>query len=312
MLRDDILSFLDYLAQEKGVSPETLRAYRNDLGQLQVFMEEKGFKQLGLAEVRLFLAQVAKTKAKTTLARKVACLRSFFKFLKKRGGLRDPRLLYIKCPKLGKTLPRVLSVDEVFALVEKPQGQEFKFLRDRAILELLYGAGLRVSELCGLRLQDVLVDLMIVRVRGKGNKERIAPFGKKAKEALWAYFPARENLLAKLGKKTEALFVNFRGGVLTTRSVRRLLKQYAVSLGLARVSPHTLRHSFATHLLESGADLRVIQEMLGHSRLSTTQRYTHLDFVHLTKIYDGAHPRAKKGLVSSASHVKERDHLQEE
>ncbi len=304
--------FMEYLATEKGASPETIRAYRKDLEQLEAFVHGKDLCSLTLAEVRLFLAQVAKRRAKSTLARKVACLRSFFKFLKRRGHPIDQRLLYLKGPKLGRDLPRVLSVDEAFALVEKPFGQGFKGLRDRAILELLYGAGLRVSELCGLDLPDLSLEIMVVRVRGKGRKERLAPFGKKAKQALLDYLSAREELLKQRGQQTEALFLNFRGTRLTPRSVHRLIKHYALLLGLPRVSPHTLRHSFATHLLESGADLRAIQEMLGHARLSTTQRYTHLDFAHLARIYDQSHPRARKPLVSSAGHVNEKDHPQKE
>ncbi len=304
--------FIEYLGTEKGASPETIRAYRKDLEQLEAFVKGKDLSTLSLAEVRLFLAQVAKTKAKTTLARKVACLRSFFKFLKRQGHSLDPRLLYLKGPKLGRDLPRVLSVDEAFALVEKPFAQGFKGLRDKAILELLYGAGLRVSELCGLDLPDLSLEIMVVRVRGKGRKERLAPFGQKARQALWDYLPAREELLKKRGQQTEALFLNVRGTRLTPRSVHRLIKHYAALLGLPQVSPHTLRHSFATHLLESGADLRAIQEMLGHARLSTTQRYTHLDFAHLARIYDHTHPRAHKPLVSSDGHVNEKDHPQKE
>jgi tyrosine recombinase XerC len=310
-MQGQIEKFLEYLATEKGASPETLRAYRKDLEQLAEFLKEKDLAEVNLPKVRLFLAHIAKTRAKTTLARKVASLRSFFKFLKKQGLLKDQRLLYLRGPKLGRKLPRVLSVDEAFALVEKPEGERFKVLRDRAILELLYGAGLRVAELCSLKMEDLSLEIMVLRVRGKGRKERLAPFGQKAKEALLAYLPEREALLRRQKKDTTALFVNTRGGPLTTRSVHRLVKHYALLLGLPRVSPHTLRHSFATHLLESGADLRAIQEMLGHARLSTTQRYTHLDFSHLAKIYDQAHPRAKKPLVSSPHHVNEKDHPQE-
>ncbi len=302
--------FINFLAADKGASAQTIRAYRKDLEQLAEFLKGKDLTQASLPEVRLFLAQLAKECSKTTLSRKVASLRAFFKYLKKRGLLRDERLLYLRGPKLGLQLPRVLSVDEAFALVTAPKRPDFKALRDRAILELLYGAGLRVSELCGLTLDDVSLEVMILRVRGKGRKERLAPFGQKAKEALLDYLPAREELLLKRRKETKALFLNQRGGPLTSRSVHRLLKHYALLLGLPKVSPHTLRHSFATHLLESGADLRAIQEMLGHARLSTTQRYTHLDFSHLAATYDAAHPRAKRSspLVSSSGHVNEKDH----
>ncbi len=286
--------FIEYLIVEKGASSETVRAYKNDLSQLAEFLKGKNLLKATLPEVRIFLAGLAKKCSKTTVSRKMACYRSFFKYLKRKNLLKDERLLYLRGPKIGVRLPRVLSVDEVFALVTSPKGKDFKVLRDRAILEVLYSAGLRVSELCKLTLDDLSFELMVIRVRGKGKKERLAPFGSKAKEALLEYLPAREELLLKRKKETNFLFLNQRGGAITSRSVHRLIKQYALLLGLPQVSPHTLRHSFATHLLESGADLRAIQEMLGHARLSTTQRYTHLDFSRLAITYDSSHPRARK------------------
>ncbi len=298
-----IEEFLEYLRVEKGASPETLRAYRQDLEQLRSYLE-KDPAEARLPEVRLFLAQVAKSAARTTLSRKIAAFRSYFRFLKRQGRLSDQRLLYLRGPRVEQHLPRVLSVDEAFALVEAPQGNEFKALRDRALLELLYSAGLRVSELASLTPEAISFEVMVLRVRGKGGKERLVPFGSKAKEALLAYLPARKALLEKRKRDTKELFVNLRGGPLTTRSIHRLIKNYALKLGIPGVSPHTLRHSFATHLLESGADLRAIQEMLGHARLSTTQRYTHLDFSRLAAIYDQAHPRAQK-LASTPRAIKE-------
>ncbi len=306
--------FIKYLIGEKGASPETIRAYRNDLFQLAEFLRGKDLSEVTLPEVRIFLAGLAKKCSKTSISRKVASFRSFFKFLKRHNLLRDERLLYLRGPKVGVKLPRVLSIDEALALVTTPNGKDFKMLRDRAILEILYGAGLRVSELCKLTLDDLSLELMVLRVRGKGRKERLAPFGSKGKEALVEYLPAREELLLKRRKETNFLFLNQRGDAITTRSVHRLIKQYALILGLPQVSPHTLRHSFATHLLESGADLRAIQEMLGHARLSTTQRYTHLDFSHLALTYDSSHPRAKRRapLVSSSVRVNEREHPDKE
>ena len=286
--------FLSYLRDEKRASPHTLRAYEVDLRQLKDFLGTKKLEEVTLPEVRLFLASLARHLSRPTLARKVASLRTFFKFLKRKGALKDERLLYLQGPKLAQKLPRVLSVDESFALLEAPQGEGFIPLRDRAILELLYGAGLRVSELVALKLHQILMDLKVLRIKGKGGKERLAPFGKAAEKALLAYLPAREALLKRKKKESEFLFLNIRGGPLTTRSVHRLLQKYSLKIGLSGVSPHTLRHSFATHLLEAGADLRAIQEMLGHARLATTQRYTHLDFSKLASIYDEAHPRAKK------------------
>ncbi len=300
-----IEEFLEYLRDQKGASAETIRAYRLDLEQLEEHLG-KDLAEARLPEVRLFLARVAKTAARTTLARKIAAYRSFFRFLKRQGRLRDQRLLYLRGPRTEQRLPRVLSVDEAFALVEAPKGDSFKAKRDRAVLELLYGAGLRVSELASLTPEMVSLELMVVRVRGKGGKERLAPFGKKAKEALLAYLPAREELLKRRKLNTPELFLNVRGGPLTSRSIHRIIKTYALKLGLPRVSPHTLRHSFATHLLESGADLRAIQEMLGHARLSTTQRYTHLDFSHLAAVYDQAHPRAQK-VASPSRRIKEEE-----
>ncbi len=298
-----IEEFLEYLRVEKGASAETLRAYRQDLEQLRSYLE-KDPAEARLPEVRLFLAQVAKSAARTTLSRKIAAFRSYFRFLKRQGRLSDQRLLYLRGPRVEQHLPRVLSVDEAFALVEAPQGNEFKALRDRALLELLYSAGLRVSELASLTPEAISFEVMVLRVRGKGGKERLVPFGSKAKEALLAYLPARKALLEKRKRDTKELFINLRGGPLTTRSIHRLIKNYALKLGIPGVSPHTLRHSFATHLLESGADLRAIQEMLGHARLSTTQRYTHLDFSRLAAIYDQAHPRAQK-LASTPRAIKE-------
>lgn len=299
-----IEEFLTYLRDEKGASFHTLRAYRRDLEELKDFLGCDPEKAT-LPQVRLFLARIAKNSARSTLARKLASLKAYFKFLRQKGRLHDPRLLFLRGPRTEQKLPRVLTVDEAFALVEAPRGENFKALRDRAILELLYGAGLRVSELASLEMDSLSLDLMVVRVRGKGGKERLAPFGQAAKRALLKYLPAREDLLRRKKKETTALFLNIRGDPLTSRSVHRLVKHYALLLGLPSVSPHTLRHSFATHLLESGADLRAIQEMLGHARLSTTQKYTHLDFSHLADIYDQAHPRAQK-LAIGPQKVKEK------
>ncbi|WP_022852696.1 tyrosine recombinase [Thermodesulfatator atlanticus] len=288
-----VADFLAYLKNEKRVSQHTFRAYEADLRQLAAHLG-KDPAQASLAEVRLYLAKLAKELDRVSLARKISAFKTYFRFLKKRGELKDERLLFLKGPKTPRKLPHVLNVDESFALVSFPKGASFLAVRDRAILEILYGGGLRVSELCALSLDDILMDLQVLRVKGKGNKERLAPFGSKAKEALEQYLSAREDFLRKKKKETRHLFLNIRGEPLTTRSVHRIVKKYALMLGLVEVSPHTLRHSFATHLLEAGADLRVIQEMLGHARLATTQRYTHLDFSRLANIYDKAHPRAKK------------------
>ena len=298
-----IQDFLEYLRVEKGASEETLRAYKADLCQLKDYLG-KDPAEASLPEVRLFLAKKAKKLSRTTLSRKVASFKAYFKYLKRQGALKDEMLLFLRGPRTEQLLPRVLSVDEAFALVSAPEGESFKLKRDRALLELLYSAGLRVSELASLTLEAVSLHLQVIRVKGKGGKERLAPFGRPAKEALEEYLPAREALLQKHRKESAALFLNYRAEPLSTRSIHRIVKHYALKLGLPAVSPHTLRHSFATHLLESGADLRAIQEMLGHARLSTTQKYTHLDFSHLAAIYDNAHPRSEK-VANRAQGIKE-------
>ncbi|OAG27664.1 tyrosine recombinase XerC [Thermodesulfatator autotrophicus] len=288
-----VQEFLNYLQNEKRASSNTVRSYAVDLYQLKEALR-KDPAEASLPEIRLYLAKQAKKLSRPSLARKLSSFKSYFRFLKKQGKLKDERLLFLKGPKLERKLPRVLNVDEIFAMLEKPAGENFLALRDKAILEILYGAGLRVSELASLSLDDVLLDLQVFRVKGKGRKERLAPFGQKAKAALLNYLEAREKLLKHKKKETRHLFLNVRGDPLSSRSIHRIVKKYAYYLGLPEVSPHTLRHSFATHLLEAGADLRVIQEMLGHARLATTQRYTHLDFSRLARVYDDAHPRAKR------------------
>ncbi|AEH44561.1 integrase family protein [Thermodesulfatator indicus DSM 15286] len=288
-----IEDFLNYLQNEKRASPNTVRSYATDLYQLKEALG-KDPAQATLPEIRLYLAKLAQKISRASLARKLSSFKAYFRFLKKNNKLNDERLLFLKGPKLERKLPRVLNVDEVFAMLEKPTGDDFLALRDKAILEILYGAGLRVSELASLSIDDVLLDLQVFRIKGKGGKERLTPFGQKAKTALLTYLEAREKLLKRKKKETRHLFLSVRGKPLSSRSIHRIVKKYALYLGLPEVSPHTLRHSFATHLLEAGADLRVIQEMLGHARLATTQRYTHLDFSRLARVYDDSHPRAKR------------------
>lgn len=286
-MKKHIDKFLRFMEVERGASPHTLRAYRKDL---ELFFESSSG-GLELGDVRGFVAsEINRGQKKSSASRRLAALRSFLKYLNREGLLKKNPARLISSPKLPKQLPRFLTVDEVFGLVEKPGGFSFIEQRDRAMLELLYSSGLRVGELSGLNVEDVNLDEGLVKVMGKGRKERIVPVGSKAREALRSYLV--EKILQK--KSDKALFVSRNGKRLDPRGVRRIVRKYSLALGIeGKVSPHTLRHTFATHLLQSGADLRVIQELLGHASLSTTQKYTHLDITHLMDIYDKAHPMAK-------------------
>jgi integrase/recombinase XerC len=290
-LKDYIEKFIRYLDLEKGVSSHTVRAYRRDLDE---FAESVGDmpNSLDVIDIRGFIAaQIQKGLNRTTVSRRLSSIRSFFKFLYREGYMKTNPAKLVSNPKVPKRLPRFLSVDDVFSLVEKPQGIGFIPVRDRAILELLYSSGLRVSELSGINTDDMNLKESLVKIRGKGKKERIVPIGSKALDAMKSYIV--ERMLLK--RNEEALFLNRTGKRLTERGVRRIVVKYARAIALhGRIGPHTLRHSFASHLLQGGADLRVIQELLGHSSLSTTQKYTHLDITHLMDVYDKAHPLAKK------------------
>ncbi len=283
--------FIHYLNIEQGVSPHTLRAYREDLKEFASFID-KDLKGIDNLDIRSFLASLHNRKLKkSSISRKLATIRSFFKYLHREGHVTKNPAKLVSSPKVPRNLPKFLDIDETFSLMNTPRGDTFKATRDKAILELLYSSGLRVSELTSLDVVDLDNKESVVRVKGKGRKERIVPIGSKAMEALQNYLPER----VSLKKKSPALFLNTRGGRLTQRSVSRILVQYSRMIHLeGDLSPHTLRHTFATHLLHEGADLRSIQELLGHSSLSTTQKYTHVDIGHLTEVYDKAHPLAKK------------------
>jgi integrase/recombinase XerC len=289
-VQEHIDKFLRYLEFEKGVSAHTLRAYRKDL---KVFSGAVNTapENIDLIDVRGFIAgQIKQGLSKTTVGRRLSSIRSFFKFLYREGFIRSNPAKLVSNPKMQKLLPRFLSVDDVFSLVEQPDGIGFLPARDRAILELLYSSGLRVSELSGLNTDEVNTKEHLVKVKGKGKKERIVPVGTKAIDVLKTYLI--ERFLLK--SKEKALFLNRLGTRLTDRGVRRIVVKYAKRMAMnTRVGPHVLRHTFASHLLQGGADLRVIQELLGHSSLSTTQKYTHLDITHLMDIYDKAHPLAR-------------------
>ena len=272
----DLRRFEDYL-RERGFSNHTVSGYRGDLLQFFAYLGEKtNPKKVRSDAVRGFIASLFRNHQAVSIARKVSSLKSFYRFLVKQGELAKSPLQEVSLPKLPKKIPRVLGVDEAFRMVEAPTGK-----RDRAILELLYGCGLRVGELVLLRRRDLDFDEGFLRVFGKGKKERLVPLVGKAKEALLVY-------LADSPAGTPARIFP-----LTARSIQRMVKRYGLKAGVVKkATPHTLRHSYATHLLESGADLRGIQELLGHSSLSTTQRYTHVSVQQLMEVYDKSHPKA--------------------
>lgn len=305
-LREAVDAFLSHVRVERSLSENSVRAYAVDLAHFAEWLDRQGM-QLESAErdlVHTYLADLHDQLAPSSVARRMSTLRTFYRFLQRMGRVTSSPIEGIRGPRQPKTLPRMLSVDEVIALLTMPlegdDGDPLLQLRDVALIELMYGAGLRVSELVGLDLIHVRHAERLLRVRGKGKKTRIVPFGTKALEALADYLPARLELQARLrtpGKAqqdaTQALFLNWRGSRLSTRSVARMLEKRCAQAGFHRsVNPHALRHSFATHLLDAGGDVREVQELLGHARLSTTQRYTHTSTAHLMRVYDKAHPRA--------------------
>lgn len=286
-----IEKFLDYLRIERDASPHTLRNYRKDLSLLRQSLGEKAWEQVGLLDLRQFVAQQRTAGlSKVTVARRVASIRSFFRFMNREGYAQINPALGLVRPKQERRLPAFLSVEEAARLVEAPKGDDFTPARDRAILETLYSTGLRVSELVGLKVQDVDLIGGTLRTVGKGRKERIVPIGSYSVQAVRRYLKA---LNAEQSMPERTLFQNQRHGPLTDRSVRRILNRYLARVSVTmRISPHALRHSFATHLLDRGADLRSVQELLGHSSLTTTQVYTHVTTERLKKVYQSAHPRA--------------------
>ena len=297
-----------YLEIEQRVSVHTLRNYRSDLEQFFEFVARPtdgdeprpvAVERITHHVIRAFLARLHRGHSRSSIARKLSALKSFFRFLVREAVISDDPTGQISAPKQDRPLPTYLSVDDMFRLLSAPAADTPTGLRGRAILEVLYSGGLRVSELAGLDWSDVDADLSVLRVEGKGRKERMVPIGRTALDALQRYRGAIPALLnpdpnaAPRRPASDAVFLNRRGGRLTTRSVARLIEGYAKQCGLAdRISPHALRHSFATHLLDAGADLRAIQELLGHASLSTTQKYTHVNLDRLTQVYDQAHPHA--------------------
>jgi len=283
--------FKNYLTAERDASPHTLRNYQKDLGLLRGALGERPWEQVDLLALRQFVAeQRSAGLSKVTIARRVATIRSFFRFLHREGYVPANPALGLIRPKQDRHLPSFLSVEETSRLMEAPQGDTFAALRDRAILETLYSTGLRVSELVGLKVRNVDLIGGTLRTIGKGRKERMVPMGSYSIQAIRAYL---KTLTAEQSEPDRPLFRNQRHGHLTDRSVRRILNRYLLQVSVARrISPHSLRHSFATHLLDRGADLRSVQELLGHSSLTTTQVYTHVTTERLKKVYESAHPRA--------------------
>jgi integrase/recombinase XerC len=292
-----IPDFEDYLRVEKNASPHTIMSYTRDVREFFSFYEESGFEgQVTTHYIRTWLGSLhRKGMKKTTIGRKLASVRSFFRFLAIRGFMEKSPAEGIRAPKKEQALPAYLSVDDAFAMVESLPGDDFLTIRNRAILEMLYSSGVRVSELCGLDLEHLSFSPEMIRVMGKGGKQRVVPFGKKAKQAVSAYLMERESLLRlKKVEDQKAVFINRSGGRLSARSVERIVRKRRLETGVStQATPHTFRHSMATHLLEGGADLRSIQEILGHASLATTQKYTHVDIARLVSVYEDAHPRAK-------------------
>ena len=298
-----VLDFLAYLEFERGLSRNTLEAYRSDLLQLGGHLKRTGTDALTARHSDLadFVADLAASGedrppvAPATLQRKVACLRSFYRHLRRQDLITDDPTVHLRAPKQGRKLPHVLSRDEVARLLDSPRGTEPPALRDRALLELMYACGLRASEAIGLEVGDVDLDTGVLRARGKGSKERLVPVGSAASRALVTYLGRGRPRLA--GDRMEArLFLNHRGTGLTRQGLYKIVQRHARTAGLeGKMSPHTLRHTFATHLLAGGCDLRSLQEMLGHADIATTQVYTHLSAERLKDVYFDAHPRAQAG-----------------
>ena len=296
-----MLDFLAYLELERGLSRNTLSAYRSDLEQLGEFLDRRGVDPLGVstADLAAFVTELAtgggdrRPAAPATLQRKIACLRSFYRHLRREGILLIDPTSELRAPRPRGRLPNVLSRDEVGRLLQQPRGTSPPALRDRALLETMYACGLRASEAIALTLQELDLESGVLIARGKGSKERIVPVGSKARESLHAYLESGRPPLVQLLPESR-VFVNQRGGPLSRQGLYKIVKRYARSAGLEqRMSPHTLRHTFATHLLAGGCDLRSLQEMLGHADIGTTQIYTHLSAERLRDVYFDAHPRAQ-------------------
>lgn len=297
-VKKDIAEFLKHLGAERNCSAHTVLGYAKDLAKFEAFLGPKfGWKDLDHVMIRAFLAELyEKGLSKPSVARALAAVRSLFKWLAREGRVKQNPAALVSSPKLPKRLPRVPTIEEMAGVLDAAMPEQAAFVeRERLIFELLYGSGIRNSELVGINLEDVRRKEEAILVRGKGKKERYVPMSDAAAEALQMYLPKRAEIMQRFKRSHAALLINTRGERLTTRSVGRIVKQVAIAQGLpSDVHPHTLRHAFGTHMLAEGADLRAIQELLGHSRLSTTQRYTHLSVRQVVDVYDRTHPKARK------------------
>jgi integrase/recombinase XerC len=295
MFTKELEEFIAYLKHEKNASPHTISNYRSDLLQLSQFLEKKKLNLRGVDNIVLrgFLAVLYdRGKKKSTIGRKLAAIRSFFQFCVRKRWMDDNPAKVVSTPKQDKPVPSFLTEEEMQKFLDLPQTATPLDKRDRAMLELLYATGIRVGELVGINLEDVKFAERLIRIRGKGKKERLVPFGRMAEKSLRSYLRVR-SMINKGQVEEISLFLNYRGQKLSSRSVERTVDKYIRRSALRRkISPHSLRHSFASHLLSRGADLRVIQELLGHESLATTQKYTHLDLKHLLEVYRKSHPRS--------------------
>lgn len=313
-LDSTIKEFVKYLSLSQGLSSNTIRAYRSDLEGFSSFLKEMrpdlfqtamgkerslsetcdGLKGIDQSTIRYYIAHLHRTHKKSSISRKLTAIKVFFRYLRRYGFIEEDPTQAISGPKQKRQIPIFMPVDEVFQLIERPDKNRPIGLRDRAILELFYSSGLRVSELVGLDKGDIDLDQGMVKVLGKGDKERFVPVGRKAISALKEYLSRRNEICRGMVREPDALFLNRIGGRLSGRTVARMIDKYVRQCNIPKkIGPHALRHSFATHLLDGGADLRAIQEMLGHVSLSTTQRYTHVSMGRLMEVYDKAHPRAR-------------------
>jgi tyrosine recombinase XerC len=295
MFTKELEGFIAYLKHEKNASPHTIASYRGDLLQLAQYLENKklNLRDIDNIVLRGFLAVLYdRGEKKSTVGRKLAAIRSFFQFCVRKCWMDDNPAKVVSTPKQDKSVPSFLSEEEMQEFLDLPQTAKPLDLRDKAILELLYATGIRVSELVGICLEDVKFASRLIRIKGKGKKERLVPFGRMAEKSLRSYLRVRP-LINKGQVEETTMFLNYRGQKLSTRSVERTVDKYIQRSAVRRkISPHSLRHSFASHLLSRGADLRVIQELLGHESLATTQKYTHLDLKHLMDVYRKSHPRS--------------------
>ncbi len=288
-LRGNSSQFSRYLTIEKDVSPHTLRAYEGDIGGFLRFLEANGHDEVDLSAIRAYVASIYGGLRKSSLSRKISSIKVFFKFLKKKGLVADNPAALIRSPRAEKRLPKFYTVDEMFHFLDTLPDNTWIALRNRAIFELIYSTGTRAQETLDLNIAHVHLDGLWVLVKGKGGKERVLPFGEKAREALQKYLEAARR---KRNAATQALFVNRSGERLSYRGLLKVMKKHQLSASLFKdLALHGVRHSFATHMLNGGADLRSIQELLGHSKLSTTQKYTHISMDKIMEIYDKAHPR---------------------